>query len=255
MQGIAFQEGKSVLKSHHAQLVKQQADEIRLKHLYSTFNIKQVNTDGIIQWYGCNRETSRCFPTVLNSIPSYLYEGRWTPPCCLENLRKTAIHVFNSLDEAGVRYWLESGSLLAAMRSGDILPWDHDVDIGVNRDDINRCSWLAKARNRAVVDNEGFLWERATESNFFRVHFSRKNRIHVNLLPFYSKNGSMTKDSWFTNHRNMEFPDHFLHPMSSIEFIGRHVPSPNNIRDFLEMKFGKGSIENPRYPDPSIRFP
>lgn len=35
------------------------------------------------------------------------------------------------LDDAGVRYWLEAGSLLGAMRSGDVLPWDHDVDIGM----------------------------------------------------------------------------------------------------------------------------
>ncbi|GJQ66497.1 hypothetical protein Trydic_g4489, partial [Trypoxylus dichotomus] len=169
LQGIAFQEEKSVLKSHHAHLIKQQTNGQKLKRLYNMFNIKQVTKDGIIQWYGCDKDTYRCFPTVLNSMPSYLYDGRWTPPCCLENLRKTALHVFNSLDEAGVRYWLESGSLLGAMRSGDILPWDHDVDIGINRDDISRCVWLEKAKNKSVLDNRGFLWERATENNFFRV--------------------------------------------------------------------------------------
>jgi hypothetical protein len=38
--------------------------------------------------------------------------------------------------------------------------------------------------------------------------------------------------------------------MASIDFIGQKVPAPNNIRDFLEFKFGKGVIENPQYPDP-----
>jgi len=36
--------------------------------------------------------------------------------------------------------------------------------------------------------------------------------------------------------------------MSSIEFAGRQVPSPNNIRDFLELKYYKGVIENPELP-------
>lgn len=206
---------------------------------------------GATEWYGCNRDTPRCFGTVLESMPSYLYAGKWTPPCCLANLRKTARHVFNVLDEAGVRYWLEAGSLLGAMRSNDILPWDHDVDVGFNRDDLARCVWLDKAKNKPVLDSKGFLWEKATEGNFYRVHYSKVNRIFVNLFPFYAKNGTMVKDSWFTNHKNMEFPDNFLHPMSSIEFIGRSVPSPNNIRDFLELKFGKGAIESAEYPDPS----
>jgi hypothetical protein len=61
----------------------------------------------------------------------------------------------------------------------------------------------------------------------------------------------MTKDTWFATHKqDREFPEHFLHPMASIEFIGQKVPAPNNIRDFLEFKFGKGVIENPQYPDP-----
>lgn len=254
---MSFHDGKPVLRSHHAQWKQKQAVMQRLKKFYELFGIKQVVREtGAIEWYGCSKETVRCFGTVLESIPSYLFEKKWTPPCCLANLRKTARHVFNNLDEAGIRYWLEAGSLLGAMRSGDILPWDHNVDVGFIREDLHRSSWLKKAKDKPVVDTKGFLWEKATEGNFYRVHYSKTNRIHVNLFPFYSKNGTMTKDSWFTSHKRMEFPENFLHPMSSIEFAGRSVPSPNNIRDFLELKFGRGAIENPEYPDPSkLQFP
>lgn len=255
--GATFQDGKPIFRSHHAHWKIQQLHKDREKYLYDKFKIKQViRPNGQIDWFGCVREKPRCFPPVVDSMPSYLFEGKWTPPCCLANLRKTASHVFQILDDTGVRYWLESGSLLGAMRSGDILPWDHDVDIGFNRDDIGHCVWLEKARIKPVMDKKGFIWEKATEGNFFRVLYSKNNRIYVNLFPFYNRNGTMTKDSWFTSHRNMEFPELYLHPMSSIEFIGRHVPSPNNIRDFLELKFGKGAIENPQYPDPSkLKFP
>lgn len=215
-----------------------------------------VRETGSTEWYGCSKETARCFGLVLDSTPSYLYEQKWTPPCCLSNLRKTARHVFSVLDEAGVRYWLEAGSLLGAMRSGDILPWDYDVDVGFVREDITRCRWLKKSQSKPVVDRKGFLWEKGTDGNLFKVSYSASNKIHVNLFPFYSKNGTMVKDSWFTSHKNMEFAESFLHPMSSIDFVGRSVPSPNNIRDFLEFKYGKGCIENPEYPDArKIKFP
>lgn len=202
--------------------------------------------------YGCTRETPRCFGQIIDLNPSYLYEEKWTPPCCLSNLRKTAKHVFSHLDEVGIRYWLEAGSLLGAMRSGDVLPWDHDVDIGFVREDLLRSPWLKKAKDRPVVDAKGFFWEKATGGNYYRVNYSKINKIYINLFPFFVRNGTMTKDSWFTSHGNMEFPDNFLHPMSSIEFVGRQVPSPNNIRDFLELRFGKKAIENPKYPNPKL---
>lgn len=53
--------------------------------------------------------------------------------CVTAGLRRTARHVFEQLEEAKVRYWLEGGSLLGAMRRADILPWDYDVDIGIYR--------------------------------------------------------------------------------------------------------------------------
>lgn len=254
LKNVWFPEGK-ILKSHHVQQKLKHIDQLKI--LYTTFKIKQVVREtGTTEWYGCNKDTPRCFGPIIEQMPSYLFENKWTPPCCLSNLRKTAKHVFNNLDEAGIRYWLESGSLLGAMRSGDILPWDYDVDIGFNRDDLLRSPWLKKAEDRPVVDLQGFVWEKATEGNFYRVYYSKINKIYVNLFPFYQKNGTMIKDSWFTRHKNMEFPDNFLHPMSSIEFIGRQVPCANNIRDFLELKFGKGAIETPQYPDPArLSFP
>lgn len=245
-----FHEGNTKFKTHHAQWKLKQINQERLKALYKLFRIKLVVKKGINEYYGCNRETPRCFEEVIDSMPVYLYENKWTPPCCLTHLRKTARYVLGLLDQYGIRYWLERGSLLGAVRSGDILPWDHDVDIGYISEDSDRCKWLQLAKNKSVVDNRGFYWEKIKDSDHFRVHFSKINRIFVNLLPFYHKNGTMSRDLYFDSYKNMEFADHFLHPMSSIEFIGRSVPCPNNVREFLENKFGVGSIENPEYPNP-----
>ncbi|KFV05678.1 Fukutin-related protein, partial [Pterocles gutturalis] len=104
--------------------------------------------------------------------------GRWTPPCCLRALRETARHVVGILETAGVRYWLEGGSLLGAARLGDIIPWDYDVDLGIYREDVGKCRWLAEATTAPVEDDEGFFWEKAAEGEFYRVHYSRTNRLH-----------------------------------------------------------------------------
>ena len=76
----------------------------RVKELYKLFGIKLVqNADGREEYYGCTRESARCFGTVVNDMPEYLYLQRWTPPCCLKALRTTGKYVFELLKSQGIR--------------------------------------------------------------------------------------------------------------------------------------------------------
>ena len=222
-----------------------------MKKLYYDFDIKKViNSDGEVKWFGCTKTTPRCFGSVINEMPDYLYAQKWTPPCCLENLRKTGRHVFNALEEAGIRYWLEGGSLLGAARNGDIIPWDYDIDIGIYKDDIKKSEIMTQAfLGHRISDQQQFVWEKAVEGEFIRVHFSLTNRVHVDIFPFYSRNGTMTKDSWFENHKqDCEFPEQFIKSMTKLRFIGWDAYVPKNYVQFLEFKFGVGVIDQPKYP-------
>lgn len=225
--------------------------------LMEQFGIKlEVLVDGHQRWHGCDKDTPRCFGTVHSETPEYLVSGRWTPPCCLRALRATAHHVLAELSKAGVRHWLEGGSLLGAVRLGDIIPWDYDVDVGLYREDVPKCRWLDEVvtTGRSVEDPEGFLWEKAAEGDFFRVHFSRSNRLHVDLWPFHVRDGgTMTKDTWLGHRQDVEFPQSFLQPLGSVAFAGGAAAAPNRPRDFLELKFGVGAVESPEYPNPKVR--
>lgn len=230
---------------------QKQFNQARLTDLYKNLGIKHViRANGPEEWYGCRKDSLRCFGTVENDMPEYLHQGRWTPPCCLKHLRETARHVFNILDSCKVRYWLEGGSLLGAARNQDIIPWDYDIDVGIYKEDILKCDPLLTLSKGSFVDEDGFLWEKAIEGDFFRVQYSESNHLHVDIFPFYSRDGIMTKDTWFKSHRqDTEFPEHYLNPLTKIKFAGMEVSAPNRIREFLEYKFGKGVIENPKYPN------
>ena len=223
----------------------------RTSELYKQLGIKLVDHhSGHKEWYGCTKETQRCFDTVYNDMPEFIVQGKWTPPCCLENLRTTARHVFAILDSCKVRYWLEGGSLLGAARHEDIIPWDYDVDVGIYREDIIKCTQLLEVSKKGFIDEAGFSWEKAIEGDFYRVQFSETNHLHVDIFPFYPKDGIMTKDTWFKTHRqDTEFPEHYLKPLTRMKFVGVDVSAPNNVKKFLEYKFGERVIEDPRYPD------
>jgi hypothetical protein len=251
----------------------------RVRTLWRELGIKRVDTEtadvvsgknvsmaAATAWHGCTRHGARCFGSIVDDTPAYLAGGRWTPPCCLAHLRATAAHVFQQLAACGVRFWLEGGTLLGALRPGaDIIPWDYDVDVGIFRDDIAQCAPLAAAASAAggagggagggVADAAGFVWERAAEGGFFRVQYSAANRVHVDLWPFWDDgHGTMTKDTWMPSHpQDRPFPRAFLEPLEFRPFAGvDRVPVPNHAREFLELKFGRGVVEHPRYPDSTL---
>ncbi|KAA0183372.1 hypothetical protein HAZT_HAZT005949 [Hyalella azteca] len=251
--GMLLGEGRELLTAENLRWKRDTANDERVKSLYKDLGIKKViGSSQKVEWYGCSRQTPRCFPAVVNDTPSYLYEGRWTPPCCLEGLRATARHVFLALKSCRARWWLEGGSLLGAVRSGDIIPWDYNVDIGIYAHDIDRCHQLKASRWQTLEDSEGYVWQRG--SGFYKVHYSTANHLRVDIYAFTPRDGTMVRaEPWNTAHRqDVDFPEHFLRPFSSVQFAGVQASAPNNVRDFLEYKFGVGVVENPQYPNPEI---
>jgi len=51
-----------------------------------------------------------------------------------EQTIKDLVEVKEVLDRIGIRYWLDFGTLLGAVRDGRIIPWDFEVDLGTMDD-------------------------------------------------------------------------------------------------------------------------
>lgn len=251
--GNYFKRGKFLFTDRHKKWKHNTKIQKQREALYKRFGIKRLLTSsGQEKWYGCSKATARCFPSVID-VPYFLYQERWTPPCCLNALRRTARYVFSTLEQFGIVYWLEGGSLLGAARHGDIIPWDYDVDIGMFLNETNKAPFLKTvwSARKKHIDQQGYVWERATEGDFIRVQYSVTNHLHVDIFPFFEKDGVMTKNTWFKSHRqDMEFPAHFLKPLERLMFVGVEAMVPNHHRKFLELKFGEGVIEKPQYPFP-----
>lgn len=189
-----------------------------------------------IDLIGCDRMTKSCIGSVYNQRPFYTYLGKHTPPCCLDKLRTTFNHVLEEFENVGIRYWLDNYALKDIIETNNLSPDAYDIDLSFYQRDLERSNALRKAQSKPYVDHEGFYWLKATDGNYYRIQFSKINQIGVNLLPFEIVGGNVVQANGFFGWKAKSFPIEFLHPMSTVIYLGKSIQCPNNVQRYLKIK-------------------
>jgi hypothetical protein len=161
---------KMVLSEHALTVLERQA-EGDFPGFAKKYRIDELILDqATVSWLGCAKSSAPCpFNLYVNKL------GLDTAPCCRKHLIGLCRYVDDCLTDLGATHWLEGGTLLGAVRDGDLLAWEDDVDISILLDENITWEILVKGlKERATSD--GYAVEVFPKFEFVSIGFDRRAR-------------------------------------------------------------------------------
>jgi fukutin-related protein len=229
----------------------------------------------------CTPETERC--------PDGMRYRRQTPECCLQHQRDIMDHIAEVCREGGVRWWMDYGTLLGAVRNPilghepGIIPHDKDGDLGLHGEDWDRLldarpdvPWSPQkspgGKPNRIRTLDGFQWTHKLERQSgpgrvrlftagwsIKVRRSPKNHVNVDLFPWWPDGERVYRRKRYVGcdrFKGREFPEEKLLPLRTLEWEGRDLPAPADPEWFCEHRYGetwmtpiKRNNEGKRVPD------
>jgi len=174
---------------------------------------------------------------------NYEYTGQ--PLWYQKPIKALLPYIADLLEKLEIKYWLDWGTLLGAVRNGKMIPWDFDIDVGIfHRDTVRLLStekYIAKNGYRFAVDRN--------KKHARKIRFFGKEGFdfHVDIDPWIVRKGKVITTYGDVRYRTIEE----LEVLDTIKFEGNTYPCPKNPKvglarmlgeDWRTPKVGSGNV-------------
>ena len=144
----------------------------------------------------------------------------------------------NNLEKNDCKYWLDGGTLLGAVRDKKLIPWDHDLDIGIKyeNDDILE-NLITQLRQKYYIrtlpfTNHENIWNPG-KYRIIKVYPRKfiffREKLCLDLFIFYPdtlKSNNQKIYKYGVCDRNAYYDYKLLEELSTISFYGREYSTP-----------------------------
>lgn len=165
----------------------------------------------------------------------------------IKSLSSTLKDNITLFEQTGYDFFLNSGTLLGAVRNGKFISFDDDIDIGVV---LNASNGIGAAREfmdlyKRLVRIDAIMVKPSFHSPVIKVELA--NKVIIDIFPSWIKDDKLFV--WPHTFGDIE-QNEFL-PLSSITLEGVRFNCPQNPELMLERNYGSTW----KTPDPEFKFP
>ena len=161
-------------------------------------------------------------------------------------------YVIEIINNNNYKYWLEGGTCLGAVRDGKIIPWDNDLDIGIEYDSDKKIKLLIKLlKKKFIIKIKDFpkgkdswdLGKYRLLKVYKRKNYFFKDKICLDIFIFYrqklSESNSSMVHKYVVYNKNGYHLSKYFDTLQTINFYSKTYNIPNFVEEWLENKYGE----------------
>lgn len=102
----------------------------------------------------------------------------------IQEANMSFLEIFDKIcKENNLKYWIDFGTLLGAIRHKGFIPWDDDIDIGMIRDDYEKLIEIFSNENQ--YPQVGLVFENNKKNKCFAKFISKKTQnLFIDIFPY-----------------------------------------------------------------------
>ena len=157
----------------------------------------------------------------------------------LELARKDLVKVNKAFKEAGISFFLMFGTLLGAVREGDLISYDKDIDLGILYEDSYKLEKAQKIFEKYGIFLEGKR-RRKSDTPIEKFVFFGETVWGIEVMTLHligDKYWHIDSSDW----RGAMLAPHkkeWLDVLEEIDFLGDKFPIPSNSEEVLKSFYG-----------------
>lgn len=152
---------------------------------------------------------------------------------------------FKETKKYGIKSFLGAGGLLGSVRTGEMIPWDDDLDIYVVHESEEHKKYIENIINNIYKDSENMYVKK--QEFGFKLYY-KKLKPFVDIF-FISKQ----KDVYHVTSKKFRnrYPREWLYPdeinnLSTCKLSDKYFPCPSNTENTLKRWYGDDCMSTPK---------